>query len=771
MPDNKKAGANKNAGTNPNTNSNKKKSADSAEKEEKKQQAADIVKQLYKRNLTLQDLRTEAHDTDAVTTIAIEPEIRTPKGNFGFLYAATAQKRLYQECVLAEAYARTDISSANTHIRRAFEELSFYTFGKAICTVRPEMTLPEATQFARDVYNLEKQLYTPKLQICIVLTALGYLYTGKTTDDFGKLHTFYKGNYACPAGKDVCDLVFALYNDSSSFVHSGKEGAYQNILDILKKFYLLTGIFFQLNKSCGKLTETVLDEFTGHYRESLMPLEKYFPLSKECRRKMGLQVPQGSIFCLTEEEPPAYYLLKRVTKAPEVRRDIESLHQLWSAAQKTPENVLLDIGTLDSEEVQYHLFRIMGRPYSLTEELLDTLTSAQKRQLVQGITAGIYTLHHFEPPMPHRALRPSCYYMYKSGRNCHAVLSVFSTIKNEAGGKTVYRALDTVLQNAKESVFLAPELSRQADTATLKKADLYSLGRLIAYIYTGKPEVDADDMTIPYAMLHLVQQLTDPDPNRRPDIDRVYTLLQTGKKPRIAYGAAACCGTRPRQEDILLADGTIQSEPEYSIGETAVQPAIFAVLDGLGGAIGGAETAHTAAEAIDQTAAPYLAMDLTDYTAPLQRIFEQTECRTKQYMLSHGFTRSGAAAAAVIISYKAAYVANLGDCRVYLLSNGTLTQVSRDHCAAIANRHELYQFFGVSDEDTEIDPYIGRLEYKTGDRLLLCTDGVTNCLNDAELRKILTETPQADAAATAILAAVNKAGARDNATALVLNLL
>ena len=100
---------------------------------------------------------------------------------------------------------------------------------------------------------------------------------------------------------------------------------------------------------------------------------------------------------------------------------------------------------------------------------------------------------------------------------------------------------------------------------------------------------------------------------------------------------------------------------------------------------------------------------------------------------------------------------------------GALTQLTRDHRFALGGRHELYQYLGASDEDTEISPTIGKIDRVAGERLLLCTDGVSEKLSDEELAAMLTAHPDAGDAAVAIIAAV-KSVATDNATVLVVDL-
>ena len=429
----------------------------------------------------------------------------------------------------------------------------------------------------------------------------------------------------------------------------------------------------------------------------------------------------------------------------------------------------LDVGPLGAGEDRYHLFRIVGRPYALSAKVLAGLNSTQKRQIVNGIVGSIYTLHHFMPPLPHRGLRPGCYYVCRQGANCRAVLALFSTIKDNTAEKTVYGELNSLLQNVTDRMYIAPELSGGARPGELTKADIYSLGRLIAFVYTGEPRADLDDLRIPCAMVELVQKLTDPDPARRPDIDAVRARLENGGGQRLVYGAAACQGTRPRQEDVLLANGTLTARPDYTLADTAPCPAAFAVLDGIGGGYGGAEVAHAAAEALDRAAAPYLHMELADYTQPLAAIFADAEREMKRFMAENGYTRSGASAALVIAASRAIYTANLGDSRVYRYTHGALTQLTRDHRFALGGRHELYQYLGASDEDAEISPTIGKIDRVAGERLLLCTDGVSGKLSDEELAAMLTAHPDAGDAAGAIIAAV-KSVATDNATVLVVDL-
>ena len=716
---------------------------------------------ILRRGLTIRDLQCPPADADTVTSITIDDTIRAAKGNFGFVYAATGDRELYRECLLAESYAKTQYVSCAIHLRRAFELLAFYTVGRALCTVTPGLTMPEAKVHAKQFYESDPRCFNPKLQLSLVLAGLGYI------DVVFNERFAFSDNPAYPGCKKMVDMLFSLYSDASGMAHTGRDGGHRDCSWLLRRFYTAAGMLLQVDVPAADFFPA-MDRFLHRYDASVVPLENYYPLSAAVCRQMDVCAAGDSLLCVTDEAEPTFYIAKHVTDDPAVGRDIGSLQSLWRASEQTPENVLMDVGPLGAGEDRYHLFRIVGRPYALSAKVLAGLNSTQKRQIINGIVGSIYTLHHFMPPLPHRGLRPGCYYVCRQGANCRAVLALFSTIKDNTAEKTVYGELNSLLQNVTDRMYIAPELSGGARPGELTKADIYSLGRLIAFVYTGEPRADLDDLRIPCAMVELVQKLTDPDPARRPDIDAVRARLENGGQ-RLVYAAAACQGTRPRQEDVLLANGTLTARPDYTLADTAPCPAAFAVLDGIGGGYGGAEVAHAAAEALDRAAAPYLHMELADYTQPLAAIFADAERETKRFMAENGYTRSGASAALVIAASRAVYTANLGDSRVYRYTHGALTQLTRDHRFALGGRHELYQYLGASDEDTEISPTIGKIDRVAGERLLLCTDGVSGKLSDEELAAMLTAHPDAGDAAGAIIAAV-KSIATDNATVLVVDL-
>jgi protein phosphatase len=126
-------------------------------------------------------------------------------------------------------------------------------------------------------------------------------------------------------------------------------------------------------------------------------------------------------------------------------------------------------------------------------------------------------------------------------------------------------------------------------------------------------------------------------------------------------------------------------------------------------------------------------------------------------------------------------VAHIGDSRAYLLHAGQLHQLTQDHtvtqqllslglirpdeAATHRLRHVLTRVLGGSAGLVKAE--CQSLTLSDGDRLLLCTDGLTNVVNDATIGKVLLEAETADKAGQVLLALAMAHGGPDNVTAVV----
>ncbi len=128
-----------------------------------------------------------------------------------------------------------------------------------------------------------------------------------------------------------------------------------------------------------------------------------------------------------------------------------------------------------------------------------------------------------------------------------------------------------------------------------------------------------------------------------------------------------------------------------------------------------------------------------------------------------------------------AFIGHIGDSRAYLVRDGSLSQVTHDHTqaqqlvdagvfASVAEtprsmRHTLVNCLGGSYEDVQVETHHVRLV--NGDRILLCTDGLTDMLSDAEIAVILNRLPASIEACKALVDAALDRGGRDNVTVVL----
>jgi protein phosphatase len=125
-------------------------------------------------------------------------------------------------------------------------------------------------------------------------------------------------------------------------------------------------------------------------------------------------------------------------------------------------------------------------------------------------------------------------------------------------------------------------------------------------------------------------------------------------------------------------------------------------------------------------------------------------------------------------------IAHVGDSPAYLCRGGNLHRLTRDHTMAqkmaehgpvslqavpVRYHHMLTQAIGVHESGSE--PDINRLHLQDGDRLLLCSDGLTDMVDDAAIAAELRRAASSDAACRALVDLALEHGGRDNVTAVV----
>jgi serine/threonine protein phosphatase PrpC len=133
------------------------------------------------------------------------------------------------------------------------------------------------------------------------------------------------------------------------------------------------------------------------------------------------------------------------------------------------------------------------------------------------------------------------------------------------------------------------------------------------------------------------------------------------------------------------------------------------------------------------------------------------------------------------LSWPMLYVVHVGDSRCYLFRRSMLKQITRDHTVAqrlvdegllneedVENSkwsHVLWNVIGGGS--AELSPEVYKAELKLGDKLLLCTDGLTKHVADRDIAQVLGSDSPAEVVCERLIQAANDAGGSDNITVVV----
>ncbi len=228
----------------------------------------------------------------------------------------------------------------------------------------------------------------------------------------------------------------------------------------------------------------------------------------------------------------------------------------------------------------------------------------------------------------------------------------------------------------------------------------------------------------------------------------------------VVVGSATHCGHHRRvNEDSLL-----------------VLPHVYVVADGMGGHAAGDQASAILVE--EMRALAERAVEAGD----VSEVLEQANVRVRA--LADGGAGTTVTAAIGVVHDEAPYwlVANLGDSRTYRLSEGRLEQVSVDHSvvqelldrglldAEGAKRHpQRHVITRAVGSPQVLQPDYWLLPALDGDRLVLCSDGLTGEVDDDGIEAALLEHADPQQAADALVQLALDGGGRDNVTIVVID--
>jgi serine/threonine protein phosphatase PrpC len=204
---------------------------------------------------------------------------------------------------------------------------------------------------------------------------------------------------------------------------------------------------------------------------------------------------------------------------------------------------------------------------------------------------------------------------------------------------------------------------------------------------------------------------------------------------------------------------------------------LFIVADGMGGHRAGEVASTSAVQTISRE---YYDDSDGDTPNSLVRAIQRANALIHQ-QAQESSTQVGMGTTVVVAVVRGSdlYLANVGDSRAYLMRDGRVRRVTRDHSfveeqirAGILTREEarvhpqrnvITRALG-SKPDVEVDTYSGKL--MPGDSLLLCSDGLYEYVQDRDIEAVLKEYPPHEAVPR-LVALANERGGSDNITALV----
>ena len=214
----------------------------------------------------------------------------------------------------------------------------------------------------------------------------------------------------------------------------------------------------------------------------------------------------------------------------------------------------------------------------------------------------------------------------------------------------------------------------------------------------------------------------------------------------------------------------------------------FLVADGMGGQSAGEKASELAIELISERL-DKLDFESDDPDSVISAIDDAVSHANMEIMalgnLDPSYHNMGTTIVFIVAVGQSFYCGGVGDSRVYLQRKSGLEQLTTDHSltqalieAGTINEEEaathryknvLYRYLGTKEGSNGTEPK--RLEPQSGDRFMLCSDGVTDGVTDGVISTILSDNNDPQAAADALVKAAENGGSKDNITCVVIHVV
>ena len=237
---------------------------------------------------------------------------------------------------------------------------------------------------------------------------------------------------------------------------------------------------------------------------------------------------------------------------------------------------------------------------------------------------------------------------------------------------------------------------------------------------------------------------------------------------------------KPNNEDNFFLNGYIKEEKRgmLLLSGKCQGEAVFAVCDGIGGEAAGEKAAFLSVSYLKRAVYEEKLKLTGAYINEMNTWLCKQQNRLK-------ISKMGSTLVLVKLYGNKMEFANLGDSRLYLMRKNRLIRLSEDHteyeylrqfralpknpAALEHSKHTLLQHLGVDSEEMMLEPQTGKMELWTGDKLLLCSDGISDMLEEERIQSILQSHASTERACISLVDRAMECGKTDNLTAVVLS--
>lgn len=245
---------------------------------------------------------------------------------------------------------------------------------------------------------------------------------------------------------------------------------------------------------------------------------------------------------------------------------------------------------------------------------------------------------------------------------------------------------------------------------------------------------------------------------------------------------------RKSNQDNFYVNGLINKNAEQFLLKdflSSKKEQILCVCDGMGGVKNGDIASFIAVESLDKYRKKYSNL-FSRFDEHMNAYVQSANKNICTYIKNNGEERMGTTMVTICISPKddEAVVANVGDSKAYLYRDGAIKKLSEDHNQAQSmvnigiiteeearthkDKSKLTQYLGIFQNEMLIEPFVSdNIMIKKNDIFLLCSDGLTDMLDNREIENILKQKDSVKYKVRKLVDTANKKGGKDNITIIL----